>query len=51
LHKECITQENGALEFVAEFVVEEKPACAGIDPYNKWIDRDPADNLFEVEMH
>lgn len=45
LHKEWITQENGTFEFV----VDEKPTFAGIDPYNKLIDRDPADNLVEVE--
>ena len=45
LHKEWITQENG----IFEFVVDEKPTFAGIDPYNKLIDRDPADNLVEVE--
>lgn len=45
LHKEWITQESGTFEFL----VDEKPAFAGIDPYNKLIDRDPADNLIEVE--
>jgi ABC-2 type transport system permease protein len=45
LHKEWITQENGTFEFV----VDEKPTLAGIDPYNKLIDRDPADNLIDVE--
>ena len=45
LHKEWITQETGTFEFV----VDEKPTFAGIDPYNKLIDRDPADNLIEVE--
>ena len=28
-----------------EFVVEQKPARVGIDPYNKMIDRNPDDNL------
>jgi ABC-2 type transport system permease protein len=32
-----------------EFVVDEKPTFAGIDPYNKLIDRDPTDNLIAVE--
>jgi len=32
-----------------EFVVDEKPTFAGIDPYNKLIDRQPEDNLIEVE--
>ena len=45
LHKEWITQEKGTFEFV----VDEKPTFAGIDPYNKLIDRDPVDNLIEVE--
>jgi hypothetical protein len=45
LHKEWITEETGTFEFV----VDEKPTFAGIDPYNKLIDRDPADNLIEVE--
>jgi ABC-2 type transport system permease protein len=45
LHKEWITQEKGTFEFI----VDEKPTFAGIDPYNKLIDRDPADNLIEVE--
>lgn len=29
-------------------VVDEKPTFAGIDPYNKLIDRNPEDNLIEV---
>jgi len=45
LHKEWITQETGTFEMV----VDEKPTFAGIDPYNKLIDRNPADNLIEVE--
>jgi hypothetical protein len=45
LHKEWISQEKSTFEFV----VDEKPTFAGIDPYNKLIDRDPADNLIEVE--
>jgi hypothetical protein len=45
LHKEWIKQEMGTFEFV----VDEKPTFAGIDRYNKLIDRDPADNLIEVE--
>ena len=32
-----------------ELVVDEKPTFAGIDPYNKLIDRNPEDNLVEVE--
>jgi len=45
LHKEWITQETGTFEMV----VDEKPTFAGIDPYNKLIDRNPSDNLIEVE--
>jgi hypothetical protein len=45
LHKEWISQENSTFGFV----VDEKPTFAGIDPYNKLIDRDPADNLIDVE--
>ena len=45
LHKEWISQSNNTYEFV----VDEKPTFAGIDPYNKLIDRDPVDNLIEVE--
>jgi ABC-2 type transport system permease protein len=32
-----------------EVVVDEKPTYAGIDPYNKLIDRNPEDNLIAVE--
>ncbi len=32
-----------------EVVVAEKPTWAGIDPYNKLIDRNPEDNLVEVK--
>ncbi len=30
------------------FTVAKKPSFVGIDPYNKWIDRDSGDNLAEV---
>jgi ABC-2 type transport system permease protein len=33
-----------------EILVEEKPTYAGIDPYNKLIDRNPEDNLVEVSV-
>ena len=33
-----------------EVVVNEKPTFAGIDPYNKLIDRNPEDNLIAVEQ-
>ena len=45
LHKEWIAQENSTFDMV----VDEKPTFAGIDPYNKLIDRNPGDNLIEVE--
>lgn len=45
LHKEWISRENSTFEFI----VDEKPTLAGIDPYNRLIDRDPADNLVDVE--
>ena len=45
LAKERISQEQRTFEFT----VEEKPTFAGIDPYNKLIDRNPGDNLIEVE--
>jgi ABC-2 type transport system permease protein len=32
-----------------ELVVDEKPTYAGVDPYNKLIDRNPEDNLIAVE--
>jgi hypothetical protein len=43
--KRRISQEKQTLEFV----VNEKPTFAGIDPYNKLIDRNPGDNLIQVE--
>lgn len=33
-----------------EIVVDERPTFAGIDPYNKLIDRNPEDNLIAVEV-
>jgi ABC-2 type transport system permease protein len=33
-----------------EFLVSEKPLKAGIDPYNKLIDRDSDDNLGDIEQ-
>ena len=45
LGKQRISQEKQTFEFV----VNEKPTFAGIDPYNKRIDRNPGDNLIEVE--
>ena len=31
------------------FTVARKPSFVGIDPYNKWIDRDSDDNVTEVK--
>jgi ABC-2 type transport system permease protein len=31
-----------------EFIVDQKPTRAGIDPYNKLIDRNPEDNMIDV---
>jgi len=42
-------QRFGTGKSTVEFVVDEKPTFAGIDPYNKLIDRQPEDNLIEVE--
>lgn len=36
-------------EHTITFTVNQKPAKAGIDPYNKLIDRVPEDNLIDVE--
>ena len=33
---------------VLKFVTDRKPAYAGVDPYNFYIDRDPGDNVVEV---
>jgi ABC-2 type transport system permease protein len=44
LKKEKITQENQTFEIV----VDQMPTRAGIDPYNKLIDRIPDDNLIDV---
>ncbi|QUD87288.1 ABC transporter permease/M1 family aminopeptidase [Phenylobacterium montanum] len=32
-----------------DFVVDKRPAWAGVDPYNKWIDRNSDDNLIQAE--
>jgi len=45
LEKKWFTLELNTLEFV----VDEKPTFAGIDPYNVLIDREPDDNLTDVE--
>ena len=47
LKKEEITQERN--NFV--IVVDEQPTLAGIDPYNKLIDRNADDNMIDVTSH
>jgi hypothetical protein len=37
-------------EMSADFVVSDRPVKAGIDPYNKLIDRTPEDNVMPVEV-
>ena len=45
LKKEWITRPNQTFEIV----VDQQPTRAGIDPYNKLIDRDSDDNLIDIE--
>jgi aminopeptidase N len=42
-------QRFSTAKSTVEVVVDEKPTYAGIDPYNKLIDRNPEDNLIAVE--
>ncbi|MBV8113461.1 MAG: hypothetical protein JO300_01890 [Silvibacterium sp.] len=44
VEKQWITKNDETIEFV----VDEKPTRAGIDPYNKLIDRNPDDNMVDV---
>jgi hypothetical protein len=44
VEKRWLTQESTPIEFV----VDQKPSRAGIDPYSKLIDRNPEDNLMDV---
>ncbi len=44
LKKEKLTQEQNTFEIV----VDEMPTRAGIDPYNKLVDRDADDNMIDV---
>lgn len=46
LEKRKIEQEETAFSLV----VPKKPAKAGIDPYNKLIDRRPKDNAIPVDV-
>ena len=45
LAKHRLTQQSSTLELT----VDEKPTLAGVDPYHRLIDRNPEDNLIEVE--
>jgi hypothetical protein len=45
LKKEKLTEERKTFEIV----VDEQPTLAGIDPYNKLIDRNADDNMIDVE--
>ena len=44
VEKRWLTQQSTNIEFV----VDQKPTRAGIDPYSKLIDRNPEDNLVDV---
>lgn len=44
LKKEKFTEDHKTFEII----VDEKPTLAGIDPYNKLIDRDADDNMIDV---
>jgi hypothetical protein len=44
VEKQWITQNNSTITFI----VDQKPTRAGIDPYNKLIDRNPEDNMTDV---
>jgi hypothetical protein len=44
LKKERFSEEHKTFEIV----VDQQPTLAGIDPYNKLIDRDADDNMIDV---
>jgi ABC-2 type transport system permease protein len=44
VEKRWISQNDSTIEFT----VDQKPTRAGIDPYNKLIDRNPDDNMIDV---
>ena len=44
VEKQWITKNDSTIEFT----VDQKPTRAGIDPYNKLIDRNPEDNMIDV---
>lgn len=49
LHKLYMEKQRFSTDkSTVEVVVDQKPTFAGIDPYNKLIDRNPEDNLIEV---
>ncbi len=47
LRKEKFTEEHRTFEIT----VDEQPTLAGIDPYNKLIDRNADDNLIDITKH
>jgi hypothetical protein len=47
MRREKFTQEQRTFEIV----VDQRPTRAGIDPYNKLIDRIADDNMIDVEEH
>jgi hypothetical protein len=47
LYLEKVQVTKGEVEFTA--VVDKRPAKAGVDPFNKLIDRKPDDNTVVVE--
>ena len=46
VHKVHVTGNHMAVDFV----VPERPLKAGVDPYNKLIDRTPEDNVRDVTL-
>jgi len=44
VEKQWITKNDQTIEFI----IDQKPTRAGIDPYNKLIDRNPDDNMVDV---
>ena len=44
VEKQWITKNDSTIDFI----VDQKPTRAGIDPYNKLIDRNPEDNMIDV---
>jgi ABC-2 type transport system permease protein len=46
VEKQWISQNDSTITFV----VDQKPTRAGIDPYNKLIDRNPEDNMIDISQ-